>query len=279
VQPPPHGEELLLVEALRRLGAHAVEREGERFVALFPPPRDPRLLLRRAEAAIRTATSIREPWLSWRWHPREEWARRWTAELEPRRVGEHLVVTPRDRDPAPLPGDRVIRLVPGLGFGTAEHATTRGCLVLLERCVRPGDRVADVGAGSGILAIAAALLGAREVLALERDPYACEAARANAAENGVAEWITVREVEVEPETLAGDAPFDGVAANLQAEILLPLLPALLRATAPGGWAVVSGLWRAEAGEVRRVAAEAGAHPEAEVEEEGWWAACLRRPNP
>ncbi|MGI9179697.1 MAG: 50S ribosomal protein L11 methyltransferase [Longimicrobiaceae bacterium] len=275
VQRPAPGEEILLIEALRRLGAHAVEREGERYLALLPPPRALDALLREAEAVIRASTSLRDPWLSWRWRSHEEWAEEWSHGLDPRRIGNHFVVTPRGREPQLREGDRVIRLVPGLGFGTAEHATTRSCLRLLERYLSAGDQVADVGSGSGILAIAAVLLGARRVLALELDPHACAAARENVAENGVQERVEIREVEVRPETLRGEGPFSGIVANLHAGILLPLLPALARALAPRGWMIVSGILPVEKRGVLRAAREAGLHLEAEEVEEGWWTGCFR----
>jgi ribosomal protein L11 methyltransferase len=276
VQAPPHGEEILLIEALRRLGARAVEREGERYVALLPPPREVDALLRQAQAVIRASTSLRDPWISWRWRSHQDWAQEWTRGLEPRRVGERLLITPTGTDPETCDGDLVIRLVPGLGFGTAEHPTTRSCLRLLERSLAPGDRIADIGAGSGILAVAAALLGARRVLALELDAYAYAAARANVAENAVEDRVEIREVEVRPDTLRGEGRFEGITANLQAEILLPLLRGLARALAAGGWLIVSGILRAERREVLRAASELGLEPRSEEVEEGWWTASFRQ---
>jgi ribosomal protein L11 methyltransferase len=278
VEAPAAGEEILLVEALRRLGARAVEREGERYVALLPPPADVDELLREAAAVIRASTSLRDPWMSWRWRSHEAWAEAWSRDLPPRRVGARFVIAPRGVDIALGEDDLAIRLVPGPAFGTAEHATTRSCLRLLERYVSPGECVADVGSGSGILAVAAALLGAGRAVALEMDPYACAAARETVAESGVADRVEVREVEVRPDTLLADGPFDGVVANLQAELLLPLLAGLARAVAPGGWMIVSGILRPERAEVLRAAEEAGLEPETEALEDGWWTAAFRRPR-
>jgi ribosomal protein L11 methyltransferase len=276
VQAPAPGEEILLVEALRRLGARAVEREGERYVALLPPPVDVDELLRDAAAVIRASTSLRDPWIAWRWRSHEAWADAWSRDLHPRRVGERFVVAPRGVETALGKDDLAIRLVPGPAFGTAEHATTRSCLRLLERYVSPGDRVADVGSGSGILAVAAALLGARRVVALEMDPYACAMARETVAESGVADRVEVREVEARPGTLGDDGTFDGIVANLQAEFLLPLLAGLARAVAPGGWMIVSGLLRPERAQVLRSAAGAALEAETEGMEDGWWTAAFRR---
>ncbi|MBW3535360.1 MAG: 50S ribosomal protein L11 methyltransferase, partial [Gemmatimonadetes bacterium] len=147
-----------MVDALRRLGARAVIREDERVLAWLPPPADVDARVREAEAALRASTSMTDPALSWRWQSHEAWMERWGRGVEPRRVSERIVVAPPGRDAGGGAGDVVIRLEPGAAFGTAEHPTTRGCLRLLEAVSRPGGKVADIGTGSGILAIAAALL-------------------------------------------------------------------------------------------------------------------------
>jgi ribosomal protein L11 methyltransferase len=277
VQAPRTGEEHLLVEALRTLGARSVEREGERYVALIPPPVVPETLLRRAEAVIRAGTSLRDPWLAWSWRSHGAWAEEWSRGLEPRRVGERIVVAPAARAPGASGDDIVIRLVPGPGFGTAEHPTTRGCLRLLEQAVVPGDRVADVGAGSAVLAVAAARLGAARVAAYEMDPLACAAARQTVESNEAADRVEVREVEIRPGGLPLTNGFDGIVANLQAEILLPLFPGLARSVVEGGWLIVSGLTRGEGPDVISLASDSELQLETTEVDEGWWSACFRRP--
>jgi ribosomal protein L11 methyltransferase len=296
VQAPPRGEEPLLVAALRALGAGAVEREGERVVALLPAPADLDALLRRAEAGIRTGTSIREPWLAWRWLSHDEWAARWGAALAPRRVGRFLIVAADDvaspgTTQPPEPGALRIRLRAATAFGTAEHATTRGCLRLLERLVTPGARIVDVGTGSGILAIGAALLGAGRVLALELDPAACAAARENVAANDVGDRVEVRRREARAGRFAahvagagqpggagdaGDAGFDGVVANVHAEVVGPLLPELAGALRGGGWLLASGILAPERERLAGAAAAAGFAAAGEEAEEGWWTLWWRR---
>lgn len=276
VQAPPPGEEILLVEAMRSVGARAVERDGARYEAILPPPRDLDSLLREAEAVIRASTSLRNPRVSYRWQSHTAWGAEWGRTLEPRRVGRRIVVTGTGSEPPSGEGDVVIRLVPGVGFGTAEHGSTRGCLRLLEETVASGDRIADVGSGSGILAIAAALLGSRRVLALELDPYACAAARLNVEENGVGDRVELREEEVGSGTLVGEQPFDGIVANLQSSILLPLLPGLSRAISPGKWLIVSGIFRGERDRLVAAARESGLELELELVEDGWWSGRFRR---
>jgi ribosomal protein L11 methyltransferase len=277
VQAPPAGEEHLLVEALRSLGARSVERDGERFVAMTPPPVVPETLLRQAEAVIRASTSLQDPWLTWEWRSHGAWAEEWSRALEPRRVGARIIVAPAGRAPGADADDIVIRLVPGPGFGTAEHPTTRACLRLLEEAVVPGDRVADVGAGSAILAVAAARLGAARVVAYESDPLACAAARQTVESNEVADRVEVREVEIRPGGLPLTNGFDGIVANLQADILLPLLPGLARYVVGRGWLIVSGLTRGEGSDVISLALDSGLHLERTEVDEGWWSACFRRP--
>lgn len=278
VPAPPRGEELLLLEALRSLGAGEVSRQGECYVALVPAPPNLEAFLLRAKSLLQASTSLDDPRIQWRWRSHDDWAAEWTAGLEPRRVGTRIVVAPVGRQPpAPeRPDGVVIRLVPGTAFGTAEHATTRSCLALLEEAVTGGERVADVGAGSGILAIAAALLGACQVFALEMDAAACRLARENTVANAVADRVEVRQTKVRPGHLDRAGPFDGVLANLQADLLLPLLPDMGRCVAGDGWAILSGVTEPERPALLAAARAEGLEAAVELPEDGWWSVYLRK---
>jgi ribosomal protein L11 methyltransferase len=300
---PPRGQEHLAVEALRRAGARSVSREGERAVAHFPGAPDPTPRLRRVEAALRLALPGIPPVLSWRWESWEAWAHRWRAAHPPREVGRRFRILtaasadephpapvptpapprslppfPGSRPPDPLPRLPIV-LEPGVGFGTGEHPTTRSCLQLLEDRIRPGDAVADVGSGSGVLALAAALLGAARVEAFEMDPDAARGARASARATGVEDRVRVRTHAVRGEGTLPGAPFTGVMANLEGPLLFPLLSVLRGALSPGGWLLVSGLLPPERDRLLQAPACRGLTLGAEQEEEGWWTGVLASPDP
>jgi ribosomal protein L11 methyltransferase len=167
----------------------------------------------------------------------------------------------------------VLTLDPGVAFGTAEHGTTRGCLRLLDRVVDGGQRLLDLGAGSGILAIAAALLGAAEVVAVEGDLMACEALEENLGRNRVVDRVRVVPRWADPASLRGLGPVDGVVANIEWGRLQPLVPALHAAVAPGGWVVLSGILAAELPEARSHAEGLGLRLR-EVDVDGEWRSLL-----
>ncbi len=266
------------MDALRRAGARGVDREGAHVLALFPPPHDIEPLVREVEAAVRASTTLENPTITCRWEPAESLRERWAAGLAPRRASGRIVVWPGGEPPETRPGDAVVRLLPGPAFGTAEHPTTRACLRLLDSRIRPGDRVLDIGAGSAVLSIAAALLGARRVLALEADDVACAAARANVRENGVATTVEVRELLVRPHHLPGLGRFEGILANLETETLVPLIPAMTPALVSGGWLIVSGVLTQESGRVLEAAHRTGLTPEVADRDAGWWTAGFRSQN-
>ena len=273
---PPTGEIHLLVDALRRAGARAVEREGDRLAALFPATDAVAALVAEVRLAVRTSTDLSDPSVEWSRQSHAEWAARWRTEQAARRVSERVVVAPVGVDLAgpvgPVPGDDdvVVRLDPAVAFGTAEHATTRACLALLDRRVRAGERVLDVGTGSGILAIGAALLGAERVLALESDPVSCRAARRNVEVNGVAGAVEVRELEVGPPELERLGPCDGVVVNIEAGVSAPLVPAVPAALVPGGWLILSGVVGSEREDAVAAADRVGLRLVEERPVRSWW---------
>jgi ribosomal protein L11 methyltransferase len=186
-----------------------------------------------------------------------DWQERWRAHAVRQRFGDRLWVVPRDE---PLPEDAkatggpppaVLRLDPGLAFGSGSHPTTRLCLTRLATLDLRGRRVLDFGCGSGILALAAGLLGAREVVAIDHDPQALAATRDNAQYNGLgAEQLRVGDQSLLDAAGADAGSFDVVIANILANPLVELAPLLIRLLAPGGVLVLSGLLVEQEGMIR-----------------------------
>lgn len=261
----PHGGGALL-EAEGGLVAYVAEpADAEAFVAGL-----------RGELAAELPEGA-APEVEWRWQASEDWARKWKDGLAPREVTPRLVVKPTWCAWDAKDGQVVIDIDPQMAFGTGEHATTRGCLRLLDDALRPGDRVVDVGSGSAILAIAAARLGAREVIAVEYDPDANLNARENLEGNGVEDRVRIVESMADAALLQELGAFDLVLANILSGVIRPLLPSFRAALggSPEGRLIVSGILRTEAPGVVRDAEAAGFRIERIDEEEEWWSALLR----
>lgn len=184
----------------------------------------------------------------------EGWADAWKMHFRSFAVGRRLWITPTwDRTPPPA-GAVVVELDPGMAFGSGLHPSTQMCLTALDQRLRPGDVVVDVGAGSGILSIAAAKLGASRVLAIDSDPVAVAVARANVAHNGVAARVRVQEGDL----LAGVQDVaDVLVANLTADLHLTFLPTVRPFLAPRGVLAASGIAERREREVERAARGAG----------------------
>jgi ribosomal protein L11 methyltransferase len=167
-----------------------------------------------------------------------DWSEEWKRFFHVLRVGR-LVVRPSWEEVDIAPAELVLDLDPGAAFGTGQHETTRLCLAALDAQLRPGMHVIDLGTGSGILAIAAARLGAASVLALDTDPQAIEVARENVARNNVERAVRLRVGSVgddsDPVVSA-----DLIVANISSQTLLALLPAIAAALVPEGLAILSG---------------------------------------
>jgi ribosomal protein L11 methyltransferase len=193
-----------------------------------------------------------------------DWAEAWKAHFPVLRVGRRLVIRPTWRRHRRQPDDVVLALDPGMAFGTGLHPTTRLCLAGVEsigdRGVLDGARVLDVGCGSGILAIAAAKLGAAEVLGVDTDPIAIEATDANADRNGVGGGRRGRRSVVRARIGSlptGAPPFDVVLANLIAGLLMTLARQLHDELRPGGLLLASGIFVDREPDVRAAFAKAG----------------------
>lgn len=185
--------------------------------------------------------------LETQWVAEEDWANAWKQFYTVLHVGERLVVKPRWQDYEPAPGEIIIALDPGMAFGTGTHPTTQLCLEALERLPIQGKRVLDVGTGSGILAITAALLGAAQVDALDTDSVAVAAARDNVAQAGLSDTVSMSEHTL-PLPESGPA-YDIVVANITAQTLITLAPHLRAVVAPQGRLVACGIIEAKAYEV------------------------------
>ena len=256
-----------VVALLFEMGSQGVHEDGDALVTHFPPPIEQEFLAHRLHtvsphAAVEMADT-----------PDVDWSERWRD-----RIGRHelgaLIVAP----PWLARADEVERTVviePGMAFGTGDHETTRGVMRLMQTVVRRGDWVADLGAGSAVLAIAAAKLGAARVVAIEMDHDAIENAEENVARNGVSAQVAV---------LEGDASvmlpllgqFRVILANIISSVITALLPVIRGGLQPGGAVIVSGVLVAESAALRAVLLGDGWSVDAEDVEGEWWSAVLHR---
>lgn len=210
--------------------------------------------------------------VEWRRVAEQAWAHAWKEHFHPLKVGRRIVVRPTWREYEPAPGELVIDLDPGMAFGTGTHPTTALCVRALERWVSPGDVVYDVGTGSGILAIAAAKLGASRVEACDVDPVAVEVAKGNAAQNGVLPQVRVA-MGSWTSLPAGGA--DLVVANIIADVVIELAGDVKSLAKPGAVFVASGIIAHRADDVLGAFRAAG-FAALEVKGEGEWVAVTCR---
>ncbi len=201
----------------------------------------------------------------------QDWENGWKAYYHTLEIGRRLAVVPSWEEYGGT-GRTVLRLDPGMAFGTGTHETTALCLILLDEWIAGGERVLDIGTGSGILAIAALKLGAAEADGVDIDPMCVRTAGENAARNGVADRFHLRVGDL-AQTARGR--YQIITANIVANAILQLAPAVPSLLAPGGRFVASGVIDTRRQEVAEGLAAAGLVVEEMREKNGWVAFCCR----
>ncbi|SIS66863.1 50S ribosomal protein L11 methyltransferase [Alicyclobacillus vulcanalis] len=188
-----------------------------------------------------------------------EWKNAWREQYPPIPVGDSLVIAPVWAEPAelaPFGGRHIISIEPGMAFGTGHHQTTQMCAEILVDIVRPGMHVLDVGTGTGVLAMTAAVAGAERVVAVDIDPVAVSAAKENVRMNGLAQRVEVREGDL----LSGLQPeeaFHVAVANILRDVVLALIPDVRHRLLPGGWLLTSGYIESQREQVERALGDHG----------------------
>jgi ribosomal protein L11 methyltransferase len=254
-----------------RTGQAVEHRDDGTLVAFAPDEEAAKALVAELDREIDAPLETRR-------HPIEstDWSTRWREGIGPRQIEQLRIIpswSPESSDPDPL----TIVLDPETAFGSGEHGSTRAALTLLARLLRKGDRVLDLGTGSGILSIAAVKLGATSAIGIEIDPEANRIAARNAARNGVADRIVFLEGDAASlAPLVG--PVDLVLSNILRAINTALLPVISAVLRPGGLAIFSGMEQSEAKEFRRVLGNEGFTVVQETLDAGWWGVAGERPR-
>ena len=253
--------------ALFDAGAQGVHEDGNALVTHFPPEAD----VERVASAVRDADPGADVAVGRA--ADTDWSEAWKALLSTQEVGRLCIAPPwlaDDRDRS-----RTIVVDPGMAFGTGDHPTTRSVVRLMQRFPIADTRVADLGAGSAVLAIAAAKLGARTIAAVELDPDAIGNANENVERNGVANRVHVMEGDAIL-LLPLLAPVDVILANIVSSVHAELLPVMAAALGSGGRAVISGILRDERDMLAAWLADGGWTIEDEDVEDIWWTAAISR---
>jgi ribosomal protein L11 methyltransferase len=269
VRPAAEQRDRMTAWLVTRTGHAVEEREDGTLVTFAPDEASADALVSQLEREVDPSASTRRRLLE-----AVDWSLRWRDGLGPRHFGR-LTVIPSWVAEAAHSGPHTVVLDPESAFGSGEHGSTRVALTLLEQLLRPGQRVLDLGSGSGILAIAAVKLGATRAVGIETDPEANQVATLNAERNGVSDRV---------EFLEGDAgilaplvgPADLILSNILRTANTALLLAITEALYPGGLAIFSGMEPAEAPDFIQALKAAAFDPVREVLDSGWWGVTARR---
>jgi ribosomal protein L11 methyltransferase len=251
-----------VIAALFESGSQGVQEDGLSVLTHFPAdaPIDAiRIAIANADPRADVAITVA---------PETDYSQ-WRASVSAHRVGELVIAPPWLADE--FDRDKTIVVDPAMAFGTGEHPTTRGAMRLMQGVIQRGDVVADLGAGSAVLSIAAVKLGAARVAAVEIDPDSIGNAEENVRANGVAERVEI--IEGDAATLLPlIAPVRVVLANIISSVITALLPAIKSSLAPGGQAIISGMLVDERDQMLAVLRETGWMVEREDTEDAWWTA-------
>ncbi|MGE7905427.1 50S ribosomal protein L11 methyltransferase [Peribacillus sp. NPDC094092] len=204
----------------------------------------------------------------------EEWATAWKKYYNPVKISERFTIVPTWEDYTPVSSDElIIELDPGMAFGTGTHPTTVMCIQALERTVQPGDLVVDVGTGSGVLSIAAALLEAKRIQSLDLDEVAVESAKQNVELNNVQDKVSVSQGNL----LDGvNEQADIVVANILAEVIMRFTDDVAKVVKPGGYFIASGIIQTKKQDVKDAIIASGFTVEETILMEDWVAIIAKR---
>lgn len=266
VEPGTRREEALA--ALFAAGAQGVHEDGASLVTHFPPETDMRAVV----AAVRVAAPAARCEVGQ--SDDTDWSVAWRDRLVAHDLGRITIAPPwlaEGLDPA-----RTVVIDPGMAFGTGDHPTTRGAVRLLQRAMSPGLVIADLGAGSGVLAIAAARLGASRVFAVEYDGEAISNAEGNVRRNDVESVVHVFEGDAGV-LLPLVAPVDLIVANILSSVLVELLPAMHAALRPEGAAILSGILVDEKDAMLEALRADGWVVRDDDVEDVWWSLTIAKP--
>jgi len=266
ITPSSESRRAVVAAAMFAHGAEGVHEDGAAFVTHLPAESNAAAFVAGVRAVDEGFAAEVSPLAD------VDWSIKWRERITSHNLGA-LTVTPPWLAGAFDPRTTIV-IEPAMAFGTGEHPTTRGVVRLMQGVIRNGDSVADLGAGSAVLAIAAAKLGAARCFAIELDADAIGNAEENVARNGVADRVVVLEGDA-----AAFLPIVGPArvilANIISSVLLELLPAIAGALTPDGVAILSGILLDERPRMLDALAAAGWVVEQEDQEEQWWSVRVR----
>jgi ribosomal protein L11 methyltransferase len=282
-----------LLWGLNRLGVHRLALqhrpeapEDRQLVAWLPAADWPELERRRLLAALEPLAAtfgLELPPIRWTQQDDEDWSLSWKQHWQPDPVGQRLLILPAWLELPAEHADRlVIRMDPGSAFGTGSHPTTRLCLEALEALAGQqgglvGQRVADLGCGSGILGIAALLHGAASVAAADTDSLAVRATTDNAAVSGFSDQLAVQLGSAEQlAVLLAGQPADLLLCNILAPVIEALCPAFDQLLAPSGLGLLSGLLVEQAPRLQQALAAQGWRAELAAQQQPWGLMTIRR---